>query len=186
MAERRYKGAADKCEPGGFVKVSSPLLQSQDFANLTVFEKQAFFDLMAQYRGNNNGDLAMTWRYAIPRGWRSKSTLYKALDGLTEKGFIIKTKQGDRTHKPNLYALTCFIVDWCGGKLDIKAPADHRGKWRKHPTPMPSLKPTRYPKDPAVRELLRKSDPEGLKQLARNEYQIPPDWYASKGGRPPH
>ena len=161
----------DKREEGLFVTLGRPMLQSREFAELTPYEVKALLDLVAQYQFNNNGDLDATWNRMKARGWVSKETLYKAISGLIKKGFVLMTRQGGRTHKPTLYAVTFFKVDYCKGKLEIEAPADHRKAWKRYAPTAAPLKPTKWPMSREVRDALREKDPELLKQLSRQTGQ---------------
>lgn len=167
---------AAKREAGGYAPLPFIVTRSREFAELSPIAVKMLIDLLAQYNGKNNGDLNATWKKMSGRGWKSKDTLYKALRELEEAQFILTTRPGGRNHKPTLYAVTFLAVDACGGKLTIKAPSDHRGAWKRYETPMPDVTPTSYPINPEVREMLRRKDPEELKQLARKEYQSPPPW----------
>tara|TARA_Y100001960_G_C14342942_1_gene665766 strand:- start:358 stop:660 length:303 start_codon:yes stop_codon:yes gene_type:complete len=75
-------------------------------------------DLLAQFRGNNNGDLCATLKTMGERGWNSSDQLHKAENELIEKDVIIVARQGG-LNKANLYAVTWFPIDECKGKLDV-------------------------------------------------------------------
>lgn len=72
------------------------------------------------------------------RGWKSRDTLNKARKELQDVELIQVSHYGDRK-RPNLYALTFFAIDECGGKLDIKATEKPPSLWRLH-EPLPPLK----------------------------------------------
>jgi hypothetical protein len=95
---------------------------------LSPYGKALLFELLGQYRGNNNGDLTCTWSVLKKRGWRARSTLQNAEAELMATGWIVRTRQGGR-NSCNLYALTFFDVDECGGKLDACAPVGKRLSW---------------------------------------------------------
>ena len=95
------------------------------------------FDLAAQYRGDNNGDLCAAWKLMHPRGWKSEETLCKAKRDLLEACLIVETRKGARPNKCSLFALTWYALDDCGGKLDISAQSFPRGAYRlKEPRPV--------------------------------------------------
>jgi hypothetical protein len=95
------------------------------------------FDLLAQYRGNNNGDLCAAWKLMQPRGWKSEETLHKAKLQLLEAGLMVETRKGARPNKASLYALTWYSLDECGGKLDISVQGFPRGAYKlKDPAPI--------------------------------------------------
>lgn len=89
--------------------------QSEQYAKLSPRAVKLLVDLLTQYRGNNNGDLTTAWSVMQCSGWRSKDLLHKAADELETRGWIIKTKQGDR-HSPTLWALTFYGIDDCRAK----------------------------------------------------------------------
>jgi hypothetical protein len=129
-----------KCGKRGFTPLPRVLIYSQSFARLSAHAVKLFFDLMAQYKGFNNGDLSAAWKLMHARGWRSRDTLGKALAELQERGFIVKTRQGG-LHKCSLFALTPYEVDEC---LDKSG----RSKFDAH------MKPTKTPPDGWYRESL--------------------------------
>ena len=136
MAQKsRFKNHRDKRETGGFFPMPHAVLRSESFGLLSPYALKLLFDLAAQYRGDNNGDLCVAWTLMKPRNWRSRDTLGKALKELVAGGWIALTRQGGR-HQPNLYGLTFFALD-DNDKLDIKSSGFPRGAWRQ---PEPSTK----------------------------------------------
>jgi hypothetical protein len=92
------------------------------------------FDLLTQYRGQNNGDLTAAWKVMKPRGWRSEMTLHKAKKELLNAGLIVETRMGARPNKCSLYALTCFDLDE-NDKLEMTKRGFPRGAYKlKDPT----------------------------------------------------
>jgi hypothetical protein len=150
VSKRRYKDHAQKREIGGFVPLPHAVLRSGEFAALSPFAVKALMDLLAQYRGDNNGDLSAAWRVMALRGWRSRDSLGKGLAELKRAEFIVVTRQGaaggiGKKRVPTLYAATFYEIDWCGGKLDLKTPTRaHMGAWRKVTT-APNVAPLRPP-----------------------------------------
>ncbi len=76
-------------------------------------------NLLAQYNGKNNGDLCAAPKLMALYGWKSSSSISKALTELITTGFIEKTRQGGR-NRPTLYAITWQPINECEGKLDVK------------------------------------------------------------------
>lgn len=129
---QRIRFAKDKRDPGAFVPVPCIVLRSERFAHLSKHATKLFMDLLAQYRGDNNGDLVVTWSVVQARGWRSHDTLAAALAELIETGFVSQTRQGGR-HAASLYGITIFALDY-DPKYDI-APGDFpRGAWARGQT----------------------------------------------------
>lgn len=104
-----------KCGSGAFTPIPRICIESQSFARLSPYALKLFLDLMAQYKGFNNGDLSAAWRLMALRGWKSRDTLGKSLAELLEGGWIIKTRQGG-LHKCSLFALSLFDIDECRDK----------------------------------------------------------------------
>jgi hypothetical protein len=122
MARNRFKDAQAKRESGGYVPLSFVVIRSQCFARLSAHAVKLLNDLLAQYKGDNNGDLCAAWTLMQPRGWKSKDTLNKALKELLAGDWLEVTRQGGR-HKATLYAVTFYAIDECKGKLDVVRPA---------------------------------------------------------------
>lgn len=74
-------------------------------------------DLLTQRNGINNGSLSPTYELMKKRGWEGKrSSLYRAKDGLINKGFIVVTRQGWKQRgRPTLVAITWDGIDECPG-----------------------------------------------------------------------
>ncbi len=117
MSRNRTKGKIKRSNKP-FCQVWHELLDSPDYLNLNHPAKTLLFDVMRQYRGNNNGDLCITLSVMKERGWKSNDTLTRAKKELINSGLIIETRQGGR-HKCSLFALSFEAVDGCGGKLDV-------------------------------------------------------------------
>ena len=111
---------------GQFMRLPYEVIDSLDYLSLKPSPKQLLIDIFRQYNGRNNGDLSASFKLMQARGWTSKSTLKRALDGLLESGLIIKTRegwfQGQHSSRCALYAVTWLGIDVCPGKdLDLKA-----------------------------------------------------------------
>ena len=128
---RRIKG---RQTTSTFVMLPHHVLGHDNFRYLSPRATKYLIDLLAQYRGYNNGDLAATLKMMQERGWNSSDQLHKAKKELIEKDVIWVTRQGG-LNKANLYALTWFPIDECNGKLDIASTKTAPVKWR---TQLPS------------------------------------------------
>jgi hypothetical protein len=137
MGNNRYKNAKDKRESGGFAPLSYAVLRSHSFKLLSARAVKLLVDLLAQYKGDNNGDLCAAWTIMRDRGWKSKDTLNKALKELRDGDWLEVTRQGGR-NKATLYGVTFYNTDDCKGKLDIQSTSIPRSTWRKH-EPSPPL-----------------------------------------------
>lgn len=126
-AGKRIRYAKEKRDPGGFVPLPNIVIRSDQFTHLSAHAVKLLVDLLAQYRGSNNGDLCCTWSMMQPRGWRSRDTLAKALAELMERGFVTQTRQGGR-HAPSLYGVTFYALDE-QPKFDVRGKEFPRGAW---------------------------------------------------------
>lgn len=122
----KFRGRRDT---GWFFRVPVEVLDCPAYCGLSFKARALLFDMGAQYRGNNNGDLAAPWSWMKARGWKSKDTLRRALDELLAAGMVQLTRQGG-LHCPSLYAVTWLAIDECGGKLDVKPNPVPSGLWR--------------------------------------------------------
>jgi hypothetical protein len=102
-----------------YTKLVHAYFQSPQYAKLSPRAVKLLVDLMAQYRGNNNGDLTTAWSVMQAAGWRSKDLLKKAEQELERRGWIIKTRQGS-INAPTLWAVTFQGIDDCRTKDGIR------------------------------------------------------------------
>ncbi len=106
-----------------FVALPVAVIESPGYRAASGNAIKLLLQLAAQFRGKNNGNLAMPWALAKTEGWTSKDVLTRAKRELLAKGLIAETRKGCRPHKASLYALTWYGLDECGGKLDTSAAA---------------------------------------------------------------
>jgi hypothetical protein len=146
----RWKESKNKRDGGAFLSVPMSVLNSQAYCLAGPYARMLLFDLFAQYRGDNNGDMCAAWKLMKPRGWRSEETLGKAKRELIELGLIVETRKGARPNKASLYAVTWCDLDDCRGKLDISPAAFPRGRYRLRDTLPPILGKNASLNTPAV------------------------------------
>ena len=134
---KRYSHAKDKRDGGAFFTIPSAVLNGAAYLGVSAHARMLLFDLLAQYRGDNNGDLSASYNSVMkPRGWKSSHTLTSAKRELIDAGLIVETRKGARPSKASLYALTWYDLDECGGKLDISQRSYPRSAYRlKDPAP---------------------------------------------------
>lgn len=119
--DRALKTAKEARGGGQFLPLPVRVLQSQALANLSPHASKLLLDLASQWRLGNNGDASAAFEKVLrQRGWKSKTTLHKALRELLDSGLIVQTRQGS-LHKCSLFALNWLAIDECSGKLEIKA-----------------------------------------------------------------
>lgn len=106
-------------ESGQFVALPHSVLKHPDYAKLSFNARALLVEFMLEFNGVNNGDLNAAWSRLSQRGWRSKTTLQKALNELLDLEFIVKTRHGwfqNPGSRCNLYAVTWKHVDECPKK----------------------------------------------------------------------
>ncbi|RDH84484.1 MAG: hypothetical protein DIZ80_03115 [endosymbiont of Galathealinum brachiosum] len=114
---------------GSFSAMPHQVTDSTNYRSLSPRAVKLLVDMNAQYRGTNNGDICITPKLMRPWGWTSNDQLHKAKNELLDKGWIVLTRQGGR-NKANLYALTLWAIDECGGKLDLKPTTAPLSWWK--------------------------------------------------------
>lgn len=134
MARTRERSKGRKSDKP-FLRLYRDVIESGEFADLSGNAVKLLIDLGAQYRGNNNGDLGVWWRLMKQKGWKSKDTLYRAIHELEATEFILRTRQGG-LNLPSLFAITCFPIDECKGKLDVRPTKVAPNTWRKLNVPV--------------------------------------------------
>jgi hypothetical protein len=96
---RTFQKAKARRETGPFLAVPRHVIDSPQYVALSAYGVKLLFDLYAQFRGNNNGDLSAAWSLMKQRGWHSKGTLSRAVKELLAGGWIIVTRQGGGTSR---------------------------------------------------------------------------------------
>ncbi|NOS74922.1 MAG: hypothetical protein HOP36_10390 [Methyloglobulus sp.] len=86
-------------------------------------------NLIAQFNGQNNGDLSAAPKIMKLFGWSSQGSVYGALIELLALGFIEQTRQGGR-NQCSLYAVTWLAIDGCNNKLDVKPTRVASNLWK--------------------------------------------------------
>lgn len=129
MSRNRLK-AKGRRESGTFVAVPKEILESAEYAELGAHEVKLLLDTFSQFNGRNNGKLSCAWTLMRRRGWRSPDTLHRALQGLLDHGWLIRTRQG-HNRICSLFAVTWKPIDDCGVELDVRPTSVAPNIWRK-------------------------------------------------------
>lgn len=80
-----------------WVPLRIDFMQSAARGNLSAFGSKLLLDLLSLYNGFNNGDLACAYDGIMKaKGWRSETTLRKAVKELLAANIIVLTRQGGR------------------------------------------------------------------------------------------
>ncbi len=153
----RKVNAKNRREGGAFLALPVNVLNHKNFTSLSGSGLKLLMDFCSQLRFKeggviNNGDLCAAWSLMEKRGWKSRDTLWHAINELLHYGWVVQTRQGGRK-APTLYAVTFFAIDECGGKLDIPATTTSTGNWKREVERW--VKPKRKPAEKSVRKLDR-------------------------------
>lgn len=116
-----------------FASIPHYIIDSEAFESLSGNEIKLLLLIKRFYNGKNNGNLTITM--STMRKWfKSNTTMYRARDGLYEKGFIVINAYGGRSIEgkklPHLYAITWEAIN------DLRP-----GKWEMRFTHYPTNKP---------------------------------------------
>ena len=139
MSRKGYRGSKYN-EP--FVGIVRSVFDSSAMVNLNAHAVKLLVDLLAQYKGDNNGNLTAAWSLMAKRGWRSKTTLWRSKLALIEAGFVHVTRRGRMPNTCELLALTWFPLD-VSLKFDPEAMHTFKSKayMANTPLPMPTIVP---------------------------------------------
>ena len=77
-----------------FVRIPHHVINHEHFRSLSPRATKLLIDLLAQYRGYNNGDLCAPLSLMRERGWNSSDQLQKAKNEVIEKDVINVKRQG--------------------------------------------------------------------------------------------
>ena len=97
-----------KAKNKDFVLMFRATLKSKAWKELTSAEKIVYIHLKSGFTGDNNGKIHLTAKEM--EGIVSKPTLYRALDGLEKKRWILCVHQGGLYQQASLYKIS-FIHD---------------------------------------------------------------------------
>lgn len=134
MATRNAKAKKSKTPP--FAMIQRRMIQSVGFRALGPWSRAVILELLAQYNGQNNGDLSATRTMAKDWGIGSAHTLQRALEELESGGWIMLSRTsvfGRQGARCALYALSWLPIDDCPGKHLELQPT------RTPPKPLPIL-----------------------------------------------
>lgn len=139
MSRKPYRGSKYN-EP--FVGIVRSVFDSPAMITLNPHAVKLLMDLLAQYKGDNNGNLTAAWSVMERRGWRSKTTLWRSKLALIEAGFVHVTRRGRMPNTCELLALTWFPLD-VSPKFDQEALHTFKAKAYMATTPLtiPTIAP---------------------------------------------
>lgn len=132
MARKRKGQSNVRTEMGGFVRLPHAITRSYIYNHkLSAYGVKLLVDLGNQYNGKNNGDLSLAYSVMKDKGWRSPSTLSKAIKELKALDLIEVTRLGARK-RCSLYALTFHAIDECQAKHNANPTDRPKSQWRRH------------------------------------------------------
>jgi len=113
MARSKHKNSIS------FAGIPRHIIEHKSYKDIG-FAARALLTLLAyQYKGNNNGNLVITWSL-LKDYFGSNTTMYKARNSLYKSGFIVINafggKSGNGTKMPHLYALTWASINELRGE----------------------------------------------------------------------
>jgi hypothetical protein len=117
-ARKTFKGNGEKRDGGQHLALPWVVLDSVGYRRASHTARSLLIDLGRQYTGFNNGKLVACQKYLEPMGWRSNSTISRALAELVDCRLLIETRKGTRPNKASWYALSWLDLDQEAG-LDI-------------------------------------------------------------------
>lgn len=126
MAQTREKSKGRR-SGGRFAGIPHAVMNHPDYVRLSANAVRLLLEMARQYNGHNNGDLSAAWALIRNRGFRSETTLTRALHELLDHRFLLRTREG-RFINPGkqcaLYAITWLAIDECPGKqLEVQSTA---------------------------------------------------------------
>lgn len=116
IAERKRAKYKGRGKSHSFLGLPHYMVKSPEWDALRGNAVKFLIQLAAEYNGSNNGDLSLTKRTALKRGWGGGATRDRAARQCEEAGFVLMTRQGG-LHECNLYAITWQPINDLGGKI---------------------------------------------------------------------
>ncbi len=104
----RNVNAKGRAISGPFIALSHSLADSLAFRTLTPLALKLWINMMMQYNGRNNGNINATFSEMEKWGWRSETSLHKALKELLGHGLITKIRQGGIASMSKICCLYAF------------------------------------------------------------------------------
>lgn len=98
-------------EPGRYIALTTSVLTSQAYINLSHTAKALLIEVAMQRAGGDNGRLLLSMRHLATRGWRSADVVTRAKRELIDAGLIYQTVQGHRPNKASWFAVTWYSLD---------------------------------------------------------------------------
>jgi DNA-binding HxlR family transcriptional regulator len=94
MSRRRRRHGGNKVREEQWFPISYPMAHTPAFRSLSGAALKVWIELRTRFNGGNNGQLHLSLDEAAHLLGLGKATVQRALKELEEKGFIVKTRQG--------------------------------------------------------------------------------------------
>jgi DNA-binding HxlR family transcriptional regulator len=128
-----------------FIMIEAYVKRSAAWKALTPIERNAYIEIKWRYDGTNNGRIGLGCRELGDEINMSRDTAARALDGLQEKGFVVKAKASAFSVKNRVateWRLTEFACDVTGNPATKdfmrwgfeKKPQSHAPDKQSHPS----------------------------------------------------
>lgn len=128
IVAKAFKGNSEKRDGKRFVLLPYVVLESPGYRAASHTARSLLVDIARQYSGHNNGRLVACPKYLEPLGWRSNSTVSRALRELQDCGLLVETRKGARPNKAAWFALTWLDIDPARG-IEIDPTLARRGEY---------------------------------------------------------
>lgn len=129
ISERKRPKVTGRGAPMQYLGLPHSLVRSAEWRGLSGNTVKFLIELASGFNGRNNGDLSLTRREAMDRGWHSKGTRDRAEQEALEAGFILVSRPGHR-NACTLYAVTWLPIDDVGKGTVLKSTATAPNTWR--------------------------------------------------------
>jgi hypothetical protein len=106
---------------GSWLPIPLEFLRSRAAAELSPHAAKLLLDVLALLGPNavGNGDVNLTPKTMMARGWPGRESLKAAVMELIECGLLVQTRQGSRLDC-SLFACTLYPLDCDLAKIDVK------------------------------------------------------------------
>ena len=130
---RTRSGMKGRRDVGRYYQVLHSVADTAAYCSLSAHAQKLWHDLLLQYNGSNNGHIAAILTQLAKRGW-TNGTLYRALDELQKKGFIVRTRQGGIGAMKKICSLYRFthLVTFTNPEIGIRksGPTNDYKNWK--------------------------------------------------------